>query len=145
MHPAWSIIFFTTLAGAAPGLMVALALASVAGLAVSAPFMSASLLLAIAMLLVGLGSSFLHLGRPSRAWRAMLMWRTSGMSREVIVLPAFIATIAGWWLVLRFDGASIWSAVVLLIAVLAGAGALWYCTAMIRWPGSWRCWCRRPA
>ena len=50
---------------------------------------------------IGLGASFVHLGRPERAWRAVLMWRTSWLSREVIVLPAFIAVVALWWLALR--------------------------------------------
>jgi DMSO reductase anchor subunit len=44
------------------------------------------------LLLLGLASSFLHLGRPERAWRAATMWRTSWLSREVIVLPAFMGT-----------------------------------------------------
>ena len=38
---------------------------------------------------------------PQRAWRAAAMWRTSWLSREVIVLPAFIALVALWWLALR--------------------------------------------
>jgi hypothetical protein len=56
-------------------------------------FLSHALLVAELLLLAGAGASFLHLGRKLRAWRAVLMWRTSWMSREVIVLPAFI----GWW------------------------------------------------
>ena len=55
------------------------------------------------MLLIALGVSFLHLGRPGRAWRAVAMWRTSWLSREVIVLPAFIAVVA-LWLVLPCQG-----------------------------------------
>ena len=43
--------------------------------------------------LIGLGASFLHLGRPERAWRAAAMWRSSWLSREVIVLPAFIGVV----------------------------------------------------
>ena len=61
--------------------------------------LSARCCVAEVLLLVGLGASFLHLGRKTRAWRAVLMWRTSWMSREVIVLPAFIgaggAVVAG--------------------------------------------------
>ena len=72
----------------------------------------------------------MHLGRKTRAWRAVLMWRTSWMSREVIVLPAFIALVALWWLALRLEVAAPWS-VLLPVLVLGGAVALWYCTAMI--------------
>jgi DMSO reductase anchor subunit len=39
---------------------------------------------------LGLLASFFHLGHPERAWRAMMMWRTSWLSREVIALPAFM-------------------------------------------------------
>ena len=41
----------------------------------------------------GLVASFFHLGRPERAWRAAAKWRTSWLSREVIVLPAFMAVV----------------------------------------------------
>ncbi len=101
MNPAFSVVVFTTIAGAAQGLVVALALAVLAGLPLAAGFVSAALILAEVMLLIGLGASFAHLGRPERAWRAALMWRTSWLSREVIVLPAFIGVIALWWLALR--------------------------------------------
>lgn len=38
----------------------------------------------LALGLLGLGSGFLHLGQPLRAWRAFLGWRRSWFSREVI-------------------------------------------------------------
>ncbi|WP_232324319.1 DmsC/YnfH family molybdoenzyme membrane anchor subunit, partial [Variovorax sp. WDL1] len=101
MNPAFSVVVFTTVAGAAQGLVVTLALAVLAGMPLAPGFLGMSLIVAEAMLLVGLGASFGHLGRPERAWRAVLMWRTSWLSREVIVLPAFIAVVALWWLALR--------------------------------------------
>jgi DMSO reductase anchor subunit len=52
--------------------------------------------LSFALLAAGLVASFFHLGRPERAWRAVLMWRTSWLSREVIVLPAFMAAVLGY-------------------------------------------------
>ncbi len=125
MNPAWSVIIFTTVAGAAQGLVVALALARLTDIPMAQAFQSRSLLLALAMLLFGLAASTLHLGRPERAWRAVLMWRTSWLSREVIVLPAFIAAVALWWWV----GASLHT--VWLLAVLLLAALLWWCTAMI--------------
>ncbi len=136
MNPALSVIIFTTVAGAAQGLVVALALALLAGVAVSAGFVAGALAAAVALLLVGLAASFLHLGRPERAWRAMAMWRTSWLSREVIVLPAFIALVVLWcglvWLAARQGAAPGWAATVLLPwLALALAALLWYCTAMI--------------
>src|SRR5690606_28796887 len=56
---------------------------------------------AFAVLQAGLGASILHLGRPLYAFRAVLGWRTSWMSREIIVFGAFAAVccatlIAAW-------------------------------------------------
>ncbi len=130
MHPAFSILFFTTLAGAAQGLLVALALAQIAGVAADGNFVLRAVGLGVALLLAGLAASFLHLGHKMRAWRAVLMWRTSWMSREVIVMPAYIALAALWWLAL-YTGSDSALARALPWAVLAGALVLWYCTAMI--------------
>ncbi len=130
MHPAFSILFFTTLAGAAQGLVVLLALAVLSGVALAPGFVVTALGVAEVLLLAGLAASFLHLGRKTRAWRAVLMWRTSWMSREVIVLPAFIGLVALWWLTLRAGAGAPWSWL-LPVLLLAGALLLWYCTAMI--------------
>jgi DMSO reductase anchor subunit len=130
MHPAFSILFFTTLAGAAQGLVFTLALAALFGLELAPGFMAVALGLAEVMLVAGLAASFLHLGRKMRAWRAVLMWRTSWMSREVIVLPAFIALVALWAVSLQMGIGTPWSWLLPLL-VLYGAVLLWYCTAMI--------------
>ncbi len=130
MHPAFSILFFTTLAGAAQGLLVALALAQIAGVAADGNFVLRAAGLGVALLLAGLAASFLHLGHKMRAWRAVLMWRTSWMSREVIVMPAYIVLAALWWLAL-YTGSDSVLARALPWAVVAGALVLWYCTAMI--------------
>jgi DMSO reductase anchor subunit len=129
MHPAFSILFFTMLIGTAQGLVVVLCLAVLAGVEMSSAFLTTAIVLAEVLLLGGLASSFLHLGRKMRAWRAVLMWRTSWMSREVIALPAFIALVAAWWFAVHAD-ATTWR-VALALPTLAGAFVLWYCTAMI--------------
>ncbi len=130
MHPAFSILFFTTLAGTAQGLIVLLALAVLSGVAMAPGFVLMALGLAEVLLVAGLAASFLHLGRKMQAWRAVLMWRTSWMSREVIVLPAFIGLVAIWWLALRMGISAPWVQA-LPALMLLGAVALWYCTAMI--------------
>ena len=127
MNPAFSVVIFTTIAGAAQGFVVTLALALLVGLPIAPGFVSAALILAEVMLLIGLGASFAHLGRPERAWRAVLMWRTSWLSREVIVLPAFIGVLALWWLALRAG----MNTALLPLAAIEFAALLWYCTAMI--------------
>lgn len=130
MHPAFSILTFTVLAGAAQGLIVMLAITVLLGISVAPSFLLTASGLAAVMLGAGLASSFLHLGRKMRAWRSVLMWRTSWMSREVIALPAFIGLAVLWWLMLKTGSTAIqpW---VLPIALIVGAVALWYCTAMI--------------
>ena len=130
MHPAFSILFFTTLAGTAQGLLVLLAAAVLLGAALPTGFLLVSVAVAEVLLVAGLAASFLHLGHKMRAWRAVLMWRTSWMSREVIVLPAFIVLVALWWLAL-LTGAGSASRTILPVLLLLGALVLWYCTAMI--------------
>ena len=95
MQPAFSVIFLTTLAGAAQGLFLALYGTEISGLGAlsasdSQQFLSTAS--AVALLLTGLGllASFFHLGHPERAWRSATMWRTSWLAREVIALPLFM-------------------------------------------------------
>jgi sulfite dehydrogenase (quinone) subunit SoeC len=130
MHPAFSILFFTTLAGIAQGLVVLLALATLMRIQMTPAFVLNALALGEVLLLAGLASSFLHLGHKMRAWRAALMWRTSWMSREVIILPAFIALVGLWWLALYLQLNAAWVAMLPVLIVIFSF-ALWYCTAMI--------------
>lgn len=128
MNPAMSVVVFTAIAGTAQGLVVALAMATLLGVPMAGGFVAHALLLAAAMATVGLLSSFGHLGRKERAWRAVLMWRTSWLSRECLVLPAFIGWTLLWWALLPADGAApLW----LPLGALLLAGLLWLCTAMI--------------
>lgn len=134
MHPALSVIFFTTLAGAAQGLVLALFAAEWAsqrhwlGAVPDTSFYVAGAAVAAALASAGLVASFFHLGRPERAWRTATQWRSSWLSREVIVLPGFIALAAAYALAhawLRDD-----SFVVGALASLA-ALVLFVCTGMI--------------
>ena len=81
----------------------------------------------LALLIGGLVASTFHLGHPERAWRAVMMWRTSWLSREVLVLPAFIAlTVLAYYFSWEARVPN-WLWLVLSIAALL----LWICTAMI--------------
>ncbi len=98
MHPAFSVIFLTTLIGAGQGLFIALFLTESLGLLGMAPtqngnFLALGTLASLILLGLGLIASFFHLGRPERAWRTATKWRTSWLSREVIVLPAFMGVV----------------------------------------------------
>ncbi len=99
MKPAFSVIFLTTLIGAAQGLLLALFTHQSYALFGILPkqsdaFYGYGSLIALAFLAAGLFAAVFHLGKPSymftRAWRGILMWRTSWMSRELIALPAFM-------------------------------------------------------
>ncbi|MCU7874302.1 MAG: dimethyl sulfoxide reductase anchor subunit [Candidatus Thiodiazotropha sp. (ex Lucinoma annulata)] len=96
MHPAFSVIFLTTLLGAGQGLFLALYTGQLYALANLLPdqsndFYIMGSLLSMVLLIAGLIASVFHLGRPERAWRAATQWRTSWLSREVVVLPAAMA------------------------------------------------------
>ncbi|HEB55102.1 MAG TPA: DMSO reductase [Gammaproteobacteria bacterium] len=97
MHPAFSVIFLTTLIGVGQGLFLALytgqlySVIKVLPVQDSQSFYGYGSLLALAFLFAGLIASVFHLGRPERAWRSAAKWRTSWLSREVIALPAFMA------------------------------------------------------
>jgi len=88
VHPAFSIIAFTTASGLGYGLATAL------GLGMLDPSQLATkvaYVLALALTASGLLSSTLHLGNPQRAWRALSQWRTSWLSREgVLAILAFV-------------------------------------------------------
>lgn len=131
MNPALSVIIFTTLAGAAQGLAVVLALSQLLGAGLDNAFVARSLWVAVVLAVLSLVASFFHLGRPMRAWRAVMMWRTSWMSREVIVLPIFIILVAIWACQLTFSTRPDQVTALLPLAVIAASVLLWYCTAMI--------------
>ena len=132
MHPTFSIVLFTTAAGAGFGLLFLLGLGVPVGLLPADPlFGLASLGTAFVFAAGGLASSVFHLGRPERAWRAFSQWRSSWLSREGVLsvataIPAVIFGI-GW----VFFGV-VWGFFGLcgiLAAVLAAATI--YCTGMI--------------
>ena len=97
MHPAPSIILFTTLSGLGFGLMAMLGLGAGKGEGwIAATFCALALGLAGA----GLLASLFHLGQPRRFLKAFSQWRSSWLSREALLavatLPVFGAYAALW-------------------------------------------------
>ncbi len=128
MRPQFSIIFFTTLAGMAQGLLFFIALANLHSQATPNAFLtSLALPVAFVLLALGLVASFFHLGHPERAWRAAMMWRTSWLSREVIALPALMANTLAIYCIACIGEVPQWLWLALLFTTLA----LWVCTAKI--------------
>lgn len=125
MHPALSVIAFTTLSGAGYGLAIVLALGhgNPAHLSTKVAWVTALVLIGI-----GLMSSSLHLGNPQRAWRAFSQWRSSWLSREgVMAVLAFIPLVALAAMSIFFDAFN------LLLGYIGGimAAVTVFCTAMI--------------
>ena len=137
MHPALSVILFTTLSGAGFGLWAWLGLRIALGLPPGKFEVLAWWLLLVAAGIaaaVGLLASFWHLGKPLRAWRAFSQWRTSWLSREGVLAVACFPVAAGllWLLpaqgsphptvVLRLLGAAL---AVLALATVASTAMIY--------------------
>ena len=125
MHPAPSVIVFTTLSGLGFGLLfwLGLGLPAVTGWTAFA-FFAIAYLLAVG----GLMASTFHLGRPERALKAFTQWRSSWLSREGWASVATLLVMALFGAGLVFAGAS-WQPLGLLGAALALATV--FATSMI--------------
>jgi DMSO reductase anchor subunit len=110
MHPAFSVVFFTTATGAGYGLLVLLGvLAAFGAIAADRWLGFVGLGLALGLITAGLLSSTAHLGHPERAWRAFSQWRSSWLSREGVASVATYVPAAifgtGWVILGKIDGA----------------------------------------
>ena len=130
MHPAYSVILFTTASGAGYGLLFWLALAHLAGAAHDTWGFLAGLVLALGLITLGLLSSTFHLGHPERAWRALSQWRSSWLSREgVAALLTYLP--AGLFALAALTGAGgAWTLLLAALSALGAVATVW-CTGMI--------------
>ena len=91
MHPAPSVIFFSTFSGLGFGLLIFLGLGMPAVTGWSAfAFFTIAYVLAVG----GLISSTFHLGHPERALKAFSQWRSSWLSREAWCAVAALTLMA---------------------------------------------------
>ncbi len=104
MHPAPSVILFTSLSGLGFGLMFWLGFGfpDVSGWAAFWFFF-----IAYALSVGGLLASTLHLGNPQRAINAFSQWRTSWLSREGVMAVATLLVMAVYAIGLIFFGVSL--------------------------------------
>lgn len=146
MHPAFSVIFLTTLIGVGQGLFLALYTAQSYAAVELLPVQDSRFYvwgsaIAVLLLIGGLIASFFHLGHPERAWRSATRWRTSWLSREVIVLPLFIGAVCVYgfvhWLGWDLSIIGVYTHVPGDLTLIIGMGgallafALFLCTGMI--------------
>ncbi len=132
MHPAYSVILFTTASGAGYGLLALLGLVGFNhGPASSLWFGATALVIALGLITVGLLSSTFHLGRPERAWRAFSQWRSSWLSREgVASVVTFAPAVVFGALWLGFIASPQWIGLAGLATALMCAVTV-FCTAKI--------------
>jgi DMSO reductase anchor subunit len=99
MHPAPSVIIFTSLSGLGFGMMFFL------GFGMPLPLGWAAFwyyFVAYALAVGGLVASTMHLGRPARAINAFSQWRTSWLSREGVASVVTLLTVAAYAIGLIF-------------------------------------------
>ncbi|MFA7343886.1 MAG: DmsC/YnfH family molybdoenzyme membrane anchor subunit [Terrimicrobiaceae bacterium] len=110
-HAHWPLVFMLVLTQAGVGLLTG-------GLFPGArPF---AVVAGTLLIQFGLAVSVMHLGQPLKAWRAFLGWRTSWLSREIIVLGALgplsaAAAAAGF-----FEPTRPWQPLLVLVSATTG-------------------------
>lgn len=132
MHPSFSIVAFTTAAGAGLALLFLAGIGEPLALLPASPWFGVAVLgVAFVLTAGGLVASAFHLGRPERAWRAFSQWRSSWLSREGVLsvltfIPAVVFAI-GW---VMFGARSGGFGFCGVLAAILAAGTV-YCTGMI--------------
>jgi sulfite dehydrogenase (quinone) subunit SoeC len=143
VHPALSVIVFSTASGAGYGVLALLGiLAPLDVVPEDWRFGFLALALALGAITGGLLASLFHLGHRERAWRAMSQWRSSWLSREGVAAIATYVPAGAFGILWIFFGkvSAIAGAVATLCAVVTVC-----CTAMIyrslkpipRWHNGW--------
>ena len=112
LRKEWPLVVFTLLAT----WLVAAFTASELGAFEMPPWLFLSLAT------VGMGASTAHLGKPTRAWRAMLNVRGSWLSREIVLFSGFVGAVTVLFLVERIVGVAL--PMLATAAVAVGAASL---------------------
>lgn len=125
MHPALSVILFTTVSGMGYGLWAWLGLrllhAPQAMAAAPATWLPA-LWVGMVLTCAGIAASLFHLGKPLRVWRALSQWRSSWMSREGVM--AMLTLLPAGALLAHAHGLADLGPALRLCGLLLAAGAL---------------------
>lgn len=79
---------------------------------------------------IAMATSALHLGRPARAWRGILNWRRSWISREALLVIVFLASACAVTVAGSVSSAVAWT------AAIVGFAALFAMDMVYRVPGN---------
>ncbi len=111
-HPHLPLVFMLVFTQLAVGAFLSIPIFGITGMA--------SIVAPLAVAMLSLSSSMLHLGRPIHAYRAIRMWKRSWLSREVLAFSVF-AGAASLCAVLPLRGLEIAAALIGLAGVTASA------------------------
>ena len=142
MHPAKSMIIFTTLSGMGFGLI---AILGIGAKELSSQAHLCAMIIAMIFTVVGLIAATFHLGHPERAWRALSQWRSSWLSREGVFSVATLGLFALNIFMFYQSGSTIYwlEPIVSLFALLTVfATSMIYASikAVPRWHSPATCW-----
>lgn len=122
MHPALSIIFFTTVSGVGFGLFAVLSVLALLGKPTHQFFITACALGA-SLVILGLFSSTLHLANPKNAWRAFSRFKTSWLAREAVLAVIFFPLMFAWavcfWVGMASLESLVWVFLSLMVLLLS--------------------------
>lgn len=138
MHPALSVIVFTTLSGIGFGLMSLLGI-GLGGETLA--FRWTAVVLAYGFAVIGLLSSVAHLKSPARAIHAFSQWRSSWLSREGVLSILTLGVFGLWALAFLFMNRNIGAlgiAAALLAVVTIYSTSMIY--AQLRTVPHWATW-----
>jgi len=138
MHPAPSVILFTTLSGLGFGLLVFLGLGEPAVTGWTAFWF---FLIAYVLAVGGLTASTFHLGNPQNAPKAFTQWRTSWLSREAWLAVAALLVMGIYGVAAVFLGARIaifgWLGAALSLATVIATAMIY---AQLKTVPRWNQW-----
>lgn len=142
MIAEWPLVVFTAASQLACGLALAAAFLDLKSGSQGADEGRAVGMLIFPVAALGLAGSLFHLGRPLAAWRAVLHWRSSPLSVEILFCGLFLAAglvASGLWALRRKGGRPIagTAAAVLGLGAVVSSSLIYLLPGRSPWNGPW--------
>lgn len=138
-HAHWPLVFMLTLTQMAAGIFAVALLLKLSS--IEANLWTWINVAGLLTLVGGIGLATLHLGRPSKAYRAMANLKSSWLSREILACNLFAssaASLVGWSLFSMFSGEENWlitqfgdQSILLAISAAATGLLVVFCSARL--------------